>query len=309
MFIEKRTSKSSVKYYLVHSFRDSLGKTRKIRKFLGSNLSPAELTVQKKAATKEIENEIAKLLTKVFFFSLTEREKSKLNSYSERIAILHLGKEEWQRFTEQFVYNTNAIEGSQVQEDAIPKAMSQPNPRDSDELEAAGVKQAVNYIRTTRDDVSLQLLLTMHKLCFEKTKSFAGSFRNVNVIIRDGKGAIVHRGTRVEELQEALNDLVEWYKENKTNFAPLALAAIMHNQFEHIHPFQDGNGRVGRLLLNFILLKHKYPPINILFENRMQYYKTLQEYHKSQDLIPTMRFLTQQYKKTYKQVTTKRKKQ
>ena len=81
----------------------------------------------------------------------------------------------------------------------------------------------------------------------------------------------------------------------------------MHNQFEHIHPFQDGNGRVGRLLLNFILLKKNYPPINIMLEDRLEYYQTLQKYSKNEDIKSTLKFLIKQYKKTLKEVATKKK--
>lgn len=87
----------------------------------------------------------------------------------------------------------------------------------------------------------------------------------------------------------------------------MVLAAILHNQFERIHPFKDGNGRVGRLLLNFILLKNNYPPINILLEDRAEYYKTLQEYSNKDELKPTLEFLISQYKKTLKKVSTKKK--
>ena len=121
-------------------------------------------------------------------------------------------------------------------------------------------------------------------------------------------GQILHAGVPKEELTGYLNDFIRWYDENKNKFKPIVLAAIIHNQFEHIHPFQDGNGRVGRLLLNFILIKNNYPPINILLEDRQEYYKTLQEYSKNDNLKPTLKLLINQYKKTLKRVSTKNKK-
>jgi Fic family protein len=128
------------------------------------------------------------------------------------------------------------------------------------------------------------------------------------VVVRNLRGEIIHSGVPKEELKDYLKDFVLWYKENKTHFKPLVLAAILHNQFEHIHPFQDGNGRVGRLLLNYILVKHNYPPINIKLEDRQEYYQTLQKYSKEDDLKSTLRFLIKQYKKTLKEVTTNKKK-
>ena len=129
----------------------------------------------------------------------------------------------------------------------------------------------------------------------------------MNVVIRNPLGQVIHAGVPKEELNDYLEDFIEWYNENKTKFKPLALSAIMHNQFEHIHPFQDGNGRVGRLLLNFILLKNNYPPINIMLEDRAEYYHTLQKYSKEDDIRSTLKFLIKQYKKTMRGMTTKKK--
>lgn len=74
------------------------------------------------------------------------------------------------------------------------------------------------------------------------------------------------------------------------------LAAVVHNQFENIHPFADGNGRVGRILLNNILLKHNLPPINIDFKNRAEYYESLQEYERNHNLKPTIELFMKEYK-------------
>ncbi|MEK6827496.1 MAG: Fic family protein, partial [Nanoarchaeota archaeon] len=168
--------------------------------------------------------------------------------------------------------------------------------------------KAIEYLRKNEEELSLKLLLKLHELCFKGSKDFAGVFRNVNVVVRNSLGQIIHTGVPKEELEDYLNDFIEWYKENENKFKPLVLAAIIHNQFEHIHPFQDGNGRVGRLLLNFVLIKNKYPPINILLEDRAEYYQTLQKYSKEDNLKPTLEFLIKQYKKTLKQVTTKKRK-
>ena len=76
----------------------------------------------------------------------------------------------------------------------------------------------------------------------------------------------------------------------------MVLAAVVHNQFENIHPFQDGNGRVGRLLLNNILLKHDLPPLNIELRNRSQYYAALQVYVKDHNIRPTLELMLKEYR-------------
>jgi len=91
--------------------------------------------------------------------------------------------------------------------------------------------------------------------------------------------------------------LAAWYNANRDEVKPLLLAAIVHNQFEYIHPFEDGNGRVGRLLLNYALLQQEYPPINILLEDRSKYYECLRLYSQENDLESTLGFLVDQYSK------------
>ena len=76
----------------------------------------------------------------------------------------------------------------------------------------------------------------------------------------------------------------------------MILSAVIHNQFENIHPFKDGNGRVGRILLNNILIKHGLPPINIDFRNRVEYYNTLKAYELNKDLKPTIDLYMKEYK-------------
>ncbi len=101
------------------------------------------------------------------------------------------------------------------------------------------------------------------------------------VAVMDNRGSVVHEGAPQSRVVFLLKKLVGWYEKNKRRYPALILAAVAHNQFENIHPFRDGNWRVGRILLNNILVKHGLPPINIDFKNRMEYYASLQAYEKS----------------------------
>ena len=299
MFIEKRRHGKSIKYYLVYSYRK--GEVKKIRRYLGSNLSGDELKKAELEAKQSISKELEELNTEIFNFSLSKKQVEILNRLSREIKIHHLDKKEWHRFTEEFVYNTNAIEGSTVQIGEVRDILEkQKIPKNSEEIEARQVSKAAEFIRKTKSDLSLEFIKKLHRICFKGTKSFAGHFRKVEIVIRSSRGKIVHGGVPVSNVGYALKDLISWYGVNKRKFRPLALAAIIHNQFEYIHPFQDGNGRVGRLLLNFILLRNNYPPINILLENRAEYYGCLQEYSQNHGLRLTLKFLIRQYKGAHK---------
>ena len=69
--------------------------------------------------------------------------------------------------------------------------------------------------------------------------------------------------------------LLKWYEENKKILHPFVLASIFHHKFEKIHPFSDGNGRTGRMLVNMILLKNNYPPMIIYKKDRRMYLDAL----------------------------------
>ena len=115
-----------------------------------------------------------------------------------------------------------------------------------------------------------------------------------------GKNGVVHEGAPQSRVIFLLNDLIKWYKNNRHKYPALILAAVIHNQFENIHPFKDGNGRVGRLLLNNILIKNGLLPVNIELKHRIEYYHTLQEYEKNKNIKPTIKFLIKEYKETKK---------
>ena len=172
-------------------------------------------------------------------------------------------------------------------------------PQDADDIETLNVAKAVEFIKKSKEKNTVDFIKNLHLICFKGTKKFAGKLRDVNVVIRDGQGNVVHQGAPINKVKGLLEELCKWYLKHKKKYPPLLLAVVMHNQFEKIHPFQDGNGRVGRLLLNYVLLQHQYPPINIRLRNRGRYYKCLQEFDHMNDIKSTLKFLISQYKKQF----------
>jgi len=305
MFIETRTIGKKKKYYLVHSFRKG-DEVKKIRLYLGADLSKDQLAEERNIAEKELIARIEKIGVVhdpyTTMLSLVEIDELKSLEAKGDIKIKHLAKDDWTKFAESFIYDTNAIEGSSVTEDEVVDILrksAQPRWRRDWEIEEThGVAAAVEFIRTTNTHISLDLIKKLHELCFKKSKTFAGRFRKTgeNVVVVDGLGRVVHRGAPASEIIKLLTELVDWYNANKNKYSALVLAAIIHNRFELVHPFGDGNGRVGRLLLNNILLKHNKPPVNIEFENRREYYNALQEYQIKGNLRPTLELIVKQYK-------------
>jgi len=78
------------------------------------------------------------------------------------------------------------------------------------------------------------------------------------------------------EIYPLLREFFRWYYKNKKKLHPVELAALVHLKFVTIHPFTDGNGRISRLMMNFILHKHGYPLLNIPYEKRAGYYNALE---------------------------------
>ena len=92
-----------------------------------------------------------------------------------------------------------------------------------------------------------------------------------------------------EEMSELLSELVEFPSEKV-----LIAAAYFHVKFENIHPFADGNGRTGRLAMNYLLVQHNHPPVIIHEEDRKQYYDALEMWDREQVLDPMLDFLKTQ---------------
>ncbi len=300
MFIEIRRAGKKKKYYLSHTYRVG-DKVKKILRYLGSELNEKALEQLRKRAEILILEQIKE--RSPLEFELSPQDIDFYKNFEKKIEIEHLQENmDWARFTKEFTYNTNAIEGSAVKYQDVKQLIDrEETPGNKEELETVDVAKAIEHIKGMKErKVSIKLILKLHQLCFRRTKHFAGKLRNVEAVIKDVHGNIIHQGAHSKEVKNLLIDLVNWYNQHVNKYPPLLMAALLHNQFEEIHPFQDGNGRIGRLLLNFALLTNDYPPINIRLKDRQRYYHALRRFDKTGDIKPTLKFLISEYKKQYK---------
>jgi len=311
MHVEIRKRGKKKVYYLAHSFRDN-GSVRKIRKYLGSDLTENEIRKLRKDAEKIILERVEnyKKIRDPLHTVLSPKETGIIKTLISEgdIRIRHLSDEEWTEFTRIFTYDTNAIEGSTVTDMEVKNILEKDKwPKDRAKWEISetyGVAEAINHIRKTKDHISLDMIKELHRIVFRNSKDFAGKFREpgIEVVVSDNRGNVLHRGAPQRKVPFLLKELLGWYNENRIKYHPIVLASVVHNQFETIHPFQDGNGRVGRLLLNNILLKHNLPPINIELKRRHEYYMTLREYQKTGNIRLTIEFILKEYRELKKRL-------
>ncbi|MBU4283740.1 MAG: Fic family protein [Nanoarchaeota archaeon] len=310
MHIEKRKNGKRIKYYLAHSYREGQ-KVHKFRKYLGQDLTKEKLNERKQIAEKLILEEIHKynIIKDPLHFELSKEEIKEIKALEAEIPlkISHLSEKDWQSFSEIFTYNTNAIEGSRLNQKEVNDLLEKdkwPEKSKEDIAEAYGVDEAIRFIRGTKEHISIALIKKIHKIVFKNSKPFAGKLRKrgEEVVVMDSKGNVVHEGASQSRINHLLKELINWYDKNKTKYPALVLGAVAHNQFENIHPFKDGNGRVGRILLNNILIKHGLPPINIDFKKRAEYYSTLKAYELNKNLKPTISLYMKEYKNLKKKL-------
>lgn len=218
------------------------------------------------------------------------RIKSKqnlLSSIDEKKFKLHhlrpFTQGELERLNEQFIteytYNSNAIEGNTLtlrETDLVLRGLTIDKKPLAHHLEAIGHKEAFDYVVSLvqkNEPLSESIIKNIHYLVLADKKEDRGIYRKIPVTI---SGA-AHTPVQPYLIQPKLGNLLIDYQNNTSHI--VTKLARLHIEFEAIHPFIDGNGRTGRLLVNLELMKAGFPPINIKFADRLAYYKAFDEYH------------------------------
>lgn len=182
-------------------------------------------------------------------------------------------------FLVEYTYNSNAIEGNTLslrETDMVLRGLTIDQKSLREHLEVIGHKEAFDYVRELVIDkapLSEKIIKDIHYLVLSDKKDDRGVYRRVPVRIMGAAHEPVQPYMIIPRMEKLLKD----YKESKEDI--VTKLARFHVEFESIHPFIDGNGRTGRLLVNLELMRAGYPPIDIKFTDRMKYYKAFDEYH------------------------------
>ena len=185
---------------------------------------------------------------------------------------------------ESFILNTwgtNAIEGNTLTLDEVTKViesgMTVPNRPIRDLMETIQHRAALAEVVSGKIcEVNMKSALNLHNMIFHGILLDAGEWRMVNVRISGSK----YSSPRVEKLISLLREWEQHYVAMEMKRKDIfSQASEMHSGFESIHPFSDGNGRVGRLLLNMHFLNHNWPLLNILPQDRNAYLDALESAH------------------------------
>ena len=186
-------------------------------------------------------------------------------------------------FLVEHTYNSNAIEGNTLtlKETALVlQGITIDQKPLKDHLEAVGYKEAFQYVEElAKQDKPLSEydIKSIHNLVLADRPEDRGVFRRVNVRIAGALTNPVQPYLIEPKIEELLKNYQKWSK----TMHIVESVANFHLQFESIHPFIDGNGRTGRLLMNLQLIKSGLPAINIKFADRRKYYDAFDEYAKS----------------------------
>jgi len=290
--------------YAVKSIRLPDGSIKKLYRLIGAK-KPDDKELSRYFIAKEKEANINYALRKFDRGSVfSEDEIAKIESMRvdyrwllKKLLKADL-KDMFDRFTVNFTYDSNAIEGNSLTLKDVSIVIFKRTAIKGKDLreiyETRNSRRVVDMLLKRKFDVTHEDIIKMHKILMRDIDERTGYKALPNYII----------GRRVEtvspeNVKEEMEKLIRLYNNSLGRLHPLEIAAIIHGRFERIHPFSDGNGRVGRCLINMILVNNGYPPLIIRKTQRETYMNTLGAFDNGYE-DKLKRFLIEKYKDTFK---------
>lgn len=272
-FIKKKLIKQEEYYYFEYGLRID-NKKYTFTKYLG-----LELPDNLKERMKSYFDDIAMFII----------ERSNLNDYFFKENYVHIEKAKFryvllnhELFTRElrlfrtlfyilFVLNSNRSEGSKITQNDIEKIMTRKiKPDTIIGKEILNSIEAINFSFSDEMKWNSKSIKKIHKLLFDEIYPMtAGKYKKVDNVVNNNPT------TKWQDVSKEIKNLLEWLRINKKKMYPPQLALEFHWRFESIHPFEDGNGRVGRILLNSLLVETGYAPVIYFTDNHKSYCNAL----------------------------------
>ncbi len=204
-------------------------------------------------------------------------------------------------FAKEFIFNSNNIEGSRIPAEEVKKIIETGDSRYQNANEVREVYNsidAMNYIQhgfkfNIASIKRLYYILTKD-LLMQNGLPYPRGFKTHSNIVNNMET------TLPDMVVPKLTELLEYYKENKKKEHPLKIAIDFHLRYEEIHPFQDGNGRTGRMIMNKILMTNGYFPTVIYAENSRAYFNSIAKASQKKNEKAYYHFMLKQILKTYR---------
>ena len=179
-------------------------------------------------------------------------------------------------FIIEFAYNTTSIEGNTINlneaRSLLQDGLTPKNKTLREIYDVQNTEKVFLSLIDSKEELNHELIQKIHLDLMENIDKRVG-YRTSDVrVIRAN-----FKATPAPYVKTDMDLLLKWFNENKNKLHPLVTISVFHHKFEKIHPFMDGNGRTGRVLLNFILMKYNYPPFIILNKERKEYLDSLRK--------------------------------
>lgn len=285
-------------WILIHSVRKGNRVIQK-KKYIGKVLPPKQrLEYLKKEFLKELSGEKYKYLSKEELEKVENKKKDYINEL-KKLSRLEKNKK-FQEFAIRFTYNSSKLSGVNVtlretflilREDIIPKGFK--NLRTAKELE--NHEKGIIAITKYKGKLDIKFIKKLHEILFLGVDdSIAGKLRSE--LKRDVKIAgTPYIPPKCTEVDKELETFFKWYKSINRKLHALELASLIHLKLISIQPFADGNSRLSRLLMNWILWKKGYPLIDIPIEDIGNYYDVLDKYQIERKEKPFIDYIKKRY--------------
>ena len=284
VYIDKIKSGKKTFYYLGKTIRIGENKWKKIRIKLGEK-EPTREEVGTKL--KELRLEEYNLYNQDYLdahkLEVIDDFKEVYNNHRKTIPKTVVEKEETD-FIIRFTYNSNAIEGNRltlrdtyliIKEKQIPSGAP---PKDYNE--AINGREAFEFIKKYKGKLTIEFLEKLNDILTQNTGVvYPGRIRFFPVKIEGAE----HIPPEPKEVRSLLKKMIKFYYTNKRKIHPFVLACLTHAQFVEIHPFEDGNGRTGRALMNWILMQAGYPKVFVSVKLRSKYYEAI-DFHNMKNI-------------------------